>query len=114
MALGTITINKVHKFGNSSELLVDVSVQGDDSYPTGGTAGVEATIKTALAAGSNPGALLGNYDLLGVEHIDALADVGRYDAANDKLIVRNMSDGAEKGNGTDQSGTTYRFLAKLA
>lgn len=113
MALGTITINSVKRFANSSELLVDVSVQGDSAYPTGGTTGFEQTLKDALAAGSNPGPIVGNYELLGVEKIDGLVDSdAHYVKATDALMVRD-GDGAQKGNATDQSGDVYRLLAKL-
>lgn len=113
MALGTITLNSVHRFGNSSELLVDVSVQGDDSYPTGGTTGFEQTLLDALAAGSNPGPVVGNFELLGVEKIDGLVDSdAHYDKANDALLVRD-GDGVQKTNASDQSGDTYRLLAKF-
>jgi hypothetical protein len=113
MALGTITINSVKRFGNSSELLVDVSVVGDGAYPTGGTLLFEQTLLDALAAGSNPGPIVGNYELLSVEKIDGNVDAdAHYVKATDALMVRD-GDGVEKGNGTNQGGDTYRLLAKL-
>ncbi len=113
MALGTITINAVHRFGNSSELLVDVSIVGDGSYPTGGTLLFEASLLAALKAGSNPGDIVGNFELLTVEKMDAITDTTvHYVKATDALMVLG-GDGVEKAGSSNQSGETYRLLAKL-
>jgi hypothetical protein len=113
MALGTITINKVSKFGNSNQLIVDCSIVGDGSYPTGGTTGLEASIRAALAASSH--AIKGNYDLLGIQCVDANIDrVIKYVAATDALLAVTMSTGAQVANATNLAGETYRVLAFFA
>lgn len=113
MALGTITINSVQRFGNSSELLVDASIVGDGAYPTGGTLAFEASMLAALKAGSNPGDIVGNFELLSVEKIDALVDSdAHYVKATDALMVRD-GDGTQKANSSDQSSDTYRLLCKF-
>lgn len=113
MALGTITINAVHRYGNSSELLVDASIVGDSSYPTGGTLLFQATMRTALAAASAPGPIIGNFELLSIEKIDGLIDSdAHYDKATDSLIVRD-GDGIQKANASNQSGDTYRVIARF-
>lgn len=110
MALGTITINKVIKTGNSPVQVVDMSIQGDDSYPTGGTTGAEATLRAALEAGDGLAGSLSNLDLLAAVKADGLIDSdAHYDAGNDTLVVRD-GDGAQKANASDQSGETYRLL----
>lgn len=108
MALGTITVNKIVKGGNSSLLIADISVQGDATYAAGGTAGVEATLRAAIEAQDGLAGALGNLDLLGLYQVDALLDSeAKYDVANDKLIVK-AADGTQKTG--DQSGDTYRLI----
>lgn len=113
MALGTITINKVSKFGNSNQLIVDCSVVGDGAYTTGGTLLFEASLRTALAASSHK--IKGNYDVLGVQHIDALLDRQvKYVAATDALIAIQPSAGTQAANAANLAGETYRLLVWLA
>lgn len=113
MALGTITINKVHRFGNSSELLVDCSIVGDGAYTTGGTLLFQASLLTALKAAAAPGPVIGNYELLTVEKMDAITDTTvHYVKATDALMALD-GDGIEKAGASSQAGETYRLLAKL-
>lgn len=113
MALGTITVNKVVREGPGSLMLADISIVGDSNVPAGGTLGVQATLRAAIAAQDGLVGSLSNLDLLGVVKIDAnLDDDVHYVAATDALQVRDASDGSEKtGN---QSGVTYRVLTYWA
>ena len=67
----------------------------------------------ALTAGSNPGDIVGNFELLTVEKMDAITDTTvHFVKATDALMALD-GDGVEKVNATDQSGETYRLLAKF-
>lgn len=110
MALGTITVNKVIKNGDSPFMVVDVSIVGDDDYTTGGTLLFESTLRDAIEAGDSLAGSLAGLDLLGVEKIDGLVDSdAHYVAATDALMVRD-GDGTQKAGASDQSTDTYRLL----
>lgn len=114
MALGTITVNKVIKSGDTPLQHVDVSIVGDDAYATGGTLGLEATLRDAIETGDSLAGSLSGLDLLKVEKIDGLVDSdAHYVVATDALMVRD-GDGAQKANASDQSGDTYRLLTLWA
>lgn len=87
--------------------VIRLSHDGDDNYPTGGTADYQAFVRDLL-----PGKAA-------VEIVDVISgDCGNhkaeYDKANDKLKVRLVSTGAEAGSGADLSSTTFNVtvLAK--
>lgn len=84
-----------------------LNVQGDASYPTGGYA-------------FDPGALLqslGLYDKKPeVQFVQSEIKgnfLAEYDRANDKLIYRQVSDGAEVAGATDLSGPTGLLRVKI-
>ena len=107
MALGTFTVNK--RFGTSGSSIVhyDVSVVGDDSYPAGGTADAESAIRAGIQGADGLAGSLSNLSLLSVVSISTSDEMPVYDAAADKLYVKQISDGAQVSG--DQSGTTYRL-----
>lgn len=80
-----------------------IEFDGDDAYATGGTAGFLATIRSALAHQAP-------VTILGVLPQDCGAFLPIYDYANDKLIVRQLSDGAEVANAADLSGTKFNLI----
>lgn len=110
MALGTITLITGSELegGYSPLRVAEFTIVGDDSYPAGGTATFQTTLRAAFEAQRPQTGSLSNLALRGVISQDALAFDVRYDRANDKLVVRNLSDGAEVTG--DQSGVTYRLL----
>lgn len=111
MALGTITLIEGSEIegGYSPLRTAEFTIVGDASYPAGGTAAFQSTLRTAFATQRPQEGSLSNLALRAVLAQDATAFDVRYDIANDKLIVRNLSDGAEVTG--DQSGVTYRLMA---
>ena len=101
MALGTIT--KLGAAGqNGSNLILEViTMLGDDAYVAGGTAGFQATVRTALGNGS--------VEVMAVVPQDCGLHVPVYDKANDKLKVLLGATSVEASNG-DLSGVTYNML----
>jgi len=99
MALGTITV--VEAAAAQGPLFMDrITVVGDDGYAAGGTAGFEASVQAALGA---------QREIVGLINDDSNGDfLLQYDHANDKLLVRKISDGAEDTT-VDQSGRTYKI-----
>lgn len=103
MALGTMTSVAAHL--DTEHFRVDeVTLVGDDSYPTGGSTGLKAKLQALRADGRVPVAVLGsgvngNYQV-------------RYDANVDKLILVKGTAGAdaEESNGTNTSGTTLKLI----
>jgi hypothetical protein len=101
MAIGTITEKTVAAQGNATPIfLKPVSFAGDGAYATGGTADFQASVRADLGPA-----------LEVVEVISGIAGnyIAQYDKANDKLLIRQISDGAEVANATDLSGTTFNL-----
>ena len=107
MSLGAlVSINKDTKGAGDHIFLDEVTLVGDDSYPTGGSTGMEALLRAQV--GDN-------------REILALVDAGpqggymtKYDKPNKKLMLFKSNTAAipqEEGNATDTSGVTFRFLA---
>ena len=102
MALGTITVSGSAGGAPSAPIYHDqISVPGDSSYPTGGSAFLAAL----QAATKSPGRV-----------IDAVIDVGGvagyypvYDKANGKLMIFVRTTGVEVANATNLSGTTFKL-----
>lgn len=102
MALGAMTAaTPVGQEGGPISIF-KLSFAGDTSYPTGGSTGAQALIRTALGKG--------NIEVLGVLQQNLSDHVMRYDKAGDALIVQLMSTGAEVANTTNLSGTTFDLL----
>jgi hypothetical protein len=79
-----------------------VSFLGDDSYPTGGTAGFAALVAALLPATG--------LTVMGVVQQNNSDHICRYDKANDKLVVQLASTGAEVANAVDLSSVTFELL----
>lgn len=96
MALGTMTLVKSAK-GGETPLFVDVvTLVGDGTYSSGGSTGVKAKLNALTKDTRTPVAVVLNA---------GGAFTAQYDYANEKLIVRNAGDGAEAA--ANQSGNTY-------
>ena len=101
MALGTLTLVKAGGKVPSAPLFAErISVLGDSSYPTGGTASFSATVAAAVGRA---------VDIVDVISGDCGDNHVEYDAANDKLKVRVISTGAEVANATNQSAVTFNL-----
>lgn len=103
MSLGAITPGVEVGRSGGPVILVNLSFDGDDSYPTGGTAGLEQLVRDALGGE--------NVELLAVVAQDCGLFLPSYDKANDTLLVRNLTDGTEVADTTDLSTTTFNVLA---
>lgn len=102
MALGTITRGDKSGEKPGAPTFVDVlAFPGDDSYPTGGTLGFEASVREALGQ---------NVTVLGVIAGDCADNVPVYDPAADSLKVFVRSTGAEVANTTNLSGVTFNLM----
>jgi hypothetical protein len=106
MALGTFTSNVKAGQRPSAPVFADlVSFAGDGSYPTGGTAGFEALVRTLLKD---------SRDVIAVVMQDCGGYVPVYDRAADKLKV--YEEGADAGAAdevtatTNLSGVTFNVL----
>lgn len=108
MAIGAITVlEKSHAGGPLRADLI--SFAADGSYPTGGTAAFEASVRAALDVGA--------VDVLGVCPQDCGGYQVVYDRANDKLKVYqgdndNASDapGVQVPNTTNLAAVTFVLL----
>ena len=103
MSLGAIAVSKEAGREGGPVIAARITVVGDDSYPTGGTAGFAALVAAALG-------IAGTLDILAVEQQSLSDHVARYDRANDKLIFQLMSTGAEVANAVNLSGITFQLL----
>lgn len=106
MALGTITV--VRKTQIPGPLNYDeISFAGDGAYPTNGTPGFQALVRTALGKG--------NVTILHVIPAECGGYIPFYDVAADKLKViysdnNNAADGPLIENATaNLSGTTFKL-----
>ena len=117
MTLGTITIDSVAGQKPSTPMFaIDVEFDGDDEYPTGGTAEFTAAIRDAIEAKR---AALSDANVRGRTNIEIICvsgyDAGQYvpwfDADNDKLFVRDGGSAtwAEVANEEDLSETSFKL-----
>ncbi len=108
MTIGTITLGTDGKAGakpSAPLYALRVSFAGDGNYPTGGTADFEGSMQAALAS----------VGLRGLKVLGVISEICgdnkcEYDFANDKLLVRVISTGAEVANAANLSGTTFNLL----
>lgn len=116
MALGTVTVTKIRNRAASSSLkIVEFTVVGDTSYPTGGTLLVEATLRAALEAQDERAGSLSGLDLISAIQCDLVADrIVRYLPNTDALAALVISTGAQVANTTNLSGETYRLVTMWA
>ena len=120
MALGTMTIVEATKEAGSLKVMA-MSFAGDSAYPTGGSTDAETKLNAAIKAAA---AAATDANIRGNENVEIVGvfddDAGQYrpiwDAANNKLKVRDMGHATndEVANTTDLSGTTFlvKFLVK--
>lgn len=100
MALGTLTIVESAAAAGGPVFVYRCTLVGDSSYPTGGTTGLLAKLRTAASKPSlNILSVQGEGDN-GDRHLE-------YVHSSEKLFVRVMSTGADTANATNESGTTY-------
>lgn len=111
MAIDTIVLNREIGADTSPLRYFDLTLTGDDAYPTGGTAAIEATLRDLIAAARPRGGSLGGLKLLQLtnQHPGTTYDL-RYDAVNDKLVVRALADNTQPSAATDLSGSTFRLM----
>lgn len=102
MSLGALTLN-ISTHAQGPQFFDDVSLVGDGSYPTGGSLGLAAKLKTLKG------------DSRVIVNVTAYATGGRhvqYDAAADTLKVFLGATGVdtEVPNATDLSATTFKLV----
>lgn len=107
MAIGAITV--VSKSQIPGPLNIDqISFAGDAAYPSGGTPGFQALVRTALGKG--------NVTISHVIPVDCGGYVPEYDTAADKLKLlygdnNNAADGPLVENATaDLHTTTFKLI----
>jgi hypothetical protein len=117
MPIGAITLGIAAGFKPSAPLFnINMEFAGDSSYPTGGSAdfmeAVRDAIQTQMAAMPDAN-VRGRIDVSGVSIIgfECGQYVPWYDAANDKLFVRDGGHATwqEVPNGTNLSTTTFKL-----
>lgn len=102
MALGTITTAKEVGAAASAPTFTDlITVVGDGAYPSGGSAGLAALLRTKY------GDQREIVSVLGQSQPDTLSEL-EYDHTNDKLFARVRTTGVESAV-ADQSLVTYRL-----
>lgn len=111
MAIDTLVINREIGADTSPIRLFDITLTGDDAYPTGGTADIESVLRGLLEDARTRFGSLSNLRLLSVDNTHAAATYALYfDRVNNKLLVRALADNAEVANATDLSASTFRLL----
>lgn len=114
MALGTVTIVARQDEGRMKTF--KASFAGDGSYPTGGSTGLEALLRTAIetAAAAAADANVRGAEAVSIVDVQGAGGCGQYvpfwDFANQKLKVLDGGHAtwAEVGNGTNLSTTTFQ------
>lgn len=99
MALGTLSADDM--VGQDDLKLAVISFDGDDAYPTGGSAAFQTAVRALLDR---------NIVILGImDYSDNGSYLCRYDRSSDKLKVYAMGSGSEVANATDLSGTNFKL-----
>lgn len=101
MSLGTLTILEAGESPNGPLWVERCTLVGDSSYPTGGSTGLLAALKSLKKSN--------NLNIVAVLGQDNAGKQIGYDHANDKLKVY-AAGGAETTNATDLSGTTLNLV----
>jgi len=117
MSIGAITMGEITGEKPSAPLFaIDVSFAGDSSYPTGGTADFQESVRDAIEtymAAQSDANVRGrwNVEIQCVAGFNCGQYVPWYDAANDKLYVRDGGHATwdEVANTTNLSGTTFNL-----
>jgi hypothetical protein len=115
MAMANPTLNKALGGRPSAPLYaIDLSIAGDSSYPTGGTASFKAKV-VAAAKAADPSLRIDADNIMGILPLDTKGYQLAYDKANDKLKVYYVDNDAvadsamiEVPNTTDLSAVTFR------
>jgi len=111
MSITTITFNAEYGTDTSPIRLFDITVTGDSSYPTDGTATITTVLRDLIAAARPRAGSLGNLALLSISNTHAQGTYEYiFDKVNDKLLVRALADGTQPNNGTNLAGATYRLM----
>ena len=113
MAIANVVINNRRELANGAQ---DVTIEfdGDDAYPTGGTASFTAKLTAAIKAANDAAddkMVRGFENLEIVEVISGRCggNIAQYDAANDKLKVVVISSGAEAAAAADLSAVKFNI-----
>lgn len=121
MAIGTITITARAEDTNGCLKLFKCSFDGEDDYPAGGTADVQAALRTAIETAAGAAT---DKNVRGIENVTIVdvipGDCGQYvpswDYANGKLKVRDGGHATwdEVTAAADISATTFNvtFITK--
>ncbi len=115
MSLGAITFSNITGEKPSAPLFaVDVAFAGDGAYPAGGTPDfqelVRDAIETAMAAKTDANVRgRTNVSIVCVAGYDAGQYVPYYDAANDKLFVRDGGSATWAEASGNLSTTTFKL-----
>ncbi len=112
LVVGDISVVSHSKHTNDSKWIAVMDIDGDTSYPTGGTATAEALLRSALQADSAYAGALSNLRIRSLTNMHGLATWLRYDAINDKLYAQDSS--GQVSNATDLSSNTYRVSVTWA
>lgn len=108
MSLGTITPVAAQSVNNSKAAFMDaVGIVGDDSYPTGGSTGLDALLQAELGPEAR--------NVIGVIPGDCGGFVPVYDPANGGTLKVYRAGGTnaaleEVPNATNLSGTTFNLI----
>ena len=104
MALGTPTLDaRTGEQPGSPTFFFNLSFLGDNSYTSGGTPNFTDFVRGALN-------LSPAVEILAVIAGDCGDNVPYYDKANDTLLVRVLSTGAEAAGSADLSGDTFNVV----
>lgn len=115
MAIDTIVFNAEYGADTSPIRYFDITLTGDDAYPTGGTATFTATLRELIEAARPRAGSLGALTLLSIQNTHPQTTYELiFDKVNDKLVVRALADGTQPANATDLSGATYRLMTVWA